>query len=127
MGSILIIDNDVSVAKLLEIVLTEAGHRVEVTHDVTSGWRALETRPPDLVILDVFLSDGSGLDLLRSLRLELESAIPVIVLSGHRQEEFSGRASDVGATVYVIKPFSPRALVAEVERLTSQAGVATLR
>lgn len=127
MSSILIIDDDVAAAKLVEIALSRAGHRVEVARDVTSGRRALEAGIPDLVILEVFLSDGSGLDLLRSLRVELERSIPVIVLSGHRQEEFSARASDLGATAYVHKPFSPKALVAEVGRLTAKADVATIR
>jgi DNA-binding response OmpR family regulator len=127
MSSILIIDDDVAAAKLLEIVLSRAGHEVEVTRDVASGRKALESGLPDLVILDVFLPDGSGLDLIRSLRLDLRRSIPAIVLSGHRQEEFSTRASGAGATVYVTKPFSPRALVAEVERLAAKADVATIR
>jgi DNA-binding response OmpR family regulator len=127
MSSILIIDDDIAAAKLLEIVLSRAGHEVVVARDVASGRRALEAGPPDLVILEVFLPDGSGLDLLRSLRLELARSIPAIVLSGHRQDEFSARASGIGATVYVTKPFSPRALVAEVERLTAKADVATIR
>lgn len=127
MSAILIIDDDVAAAKLLEVVLSIAGHEVEVARDVNSGRMALEARLPDLVILEVFLPDGSGLDLLRSLRVEHQKMIPAIVLSGHRQEEFSARASGVGAAVYVNKPFSPRALLGEVERLTVQAGVATIR
>jgi DNA-binding response OmpR family regulator len=127
MSAILIIDDDVAAAKLLEVVLSMAGHDVEVARDVNSGRMALEARLPDLVILEVFFPDGSGLDLLRSLRVENQRMIPAIVLTGHRQEEFSARASGVGAAVYVNKPFSPRALLGEVERLTVQAGVATIR
>jgi two-component system phosphate regulon response regulator PhoB len=127
MSSILIIDDDVAAAKLLEVVLSRAGHQVEVTRDVASGRRALEAGHPDLVILDVFLPDGSGLDLIRAMRLDLKRSIPAIVLSGHHQEEFWTRASGAGATVCVNKPFSPRALVAEVERLTAKADVATIR
>jgi two-component system, NtrC family, nitrogen regulation response regulator NtrX len=127
MSSILIIDDDVAAAKLLEFVLARAGHDVEVARDVASGRKALEAGRPDLVILDVFLPDGSGLDLIRGMRLDLERSIPAIVLSGHRQEEFSTRASGAGATAYMNKPFSPRALVAEVDRLTAKADVATIR
>jgi DNA-binding response OmpR family regulator len=127
MSSILVIDDDIAAAKLLELSLVRAGHRVEVIRDVTAGRKALQASSPDLVILDVFLPDGSGLDLLRYLRQDLQQTIPVMVLSGHRQEEFSARAAGVGATSYVTKPFSPRALLVEVERLIGRAGVATIR
>ena len=127
MSSILVIDDDIVAAKLLELSLARAGHRVKVIRDVTAGRKALEASSPDLVILDVFLPDGSGLDLLRYLRQDLQQTIPVVVLSGHRQEEFSARAAGAGATSYVTKPFSPRALLAEVERLTGRSGVATIR
>jgi two-component system phosphate regulon response regulator PhoB len=127
MSSILVIDDDIVAAKLLELSLVRCGHQVEIVRDVTAARRTLQASNPDLVILDVFLPDGSGLDLLRYVRQDLRWTIPVIVLSGHRQEEFSARAAGVGATSYVTKPFSPRALVREVERLTGRAGVATIR
>jgi two-component system phosphate regulon response regulator PhoB len=127
LSSILVIDDDVSAAKLLELVLARGGHQVQVARDVSSGRRAVEASDFDLVILDVFLADGSGLDVLRHLRQQLRKSVPVLVLSGHRQEELSTRAIGIGATSYVTKPFSPRALLAEVERLVAQAGVATIR
>jgi len=118
MSSILVIDDDPAAAKLLELALGRVGHQVDVARDLSSGQRAARSGHHDLMILDVFMPDGSGLDLLRYLRGELGSTVPVLVLTGHRQEEFLARAQEAGATGYVTKPFSVRDLLAEVARLT---------
>jgi len=118
MSSILVIDDDPAAAKLLELALARAGHQVEVARDVSSGRQAARAGRHDLLILDVFMPDGSGLDLLRYLRGELGSTIPVLVVTGHRQEDFLARAEAAGATGYFTKPFSLQKLLAEVARLT---------
>ena len=118
MSAILVVDDDPISARLLELTLTPGVHQVEVARDVSSGQRALLAGHHDLLILDIFLPDGSGLEILRFLREDLKQAIPVIVLSGHRQEDFADRATKLGATQYVTKPFSLRDLLAEVDRLT---------
>jgi two-component system, OmpR family, phosphate regulon response regulator PhoB len=118
MSSILVIDDDPAAGKLLELALGREGHQVDVARDVTSGQRAARSGQHDLMILDVFMPDGSGLDLLRYLRGELGYTIPVLVLTGHRQEDFLARAQEAGATGYVTKPFNLRDLLAEVTRLT---------
>jgi two-component system phosphate regulon response regulator PhoB len=118
MSAILVVDDDPISAKLVQLTLTPGGHQVEVARDVSSGQRALLTGRHDLLILDVFLPDGSGLEILRFLREDLQQSIPVIVLSGHLQEDFAARATKLGATEYVTKPFSLRELLAEVNRLT---------
>ena len=112
------IDDDPIAAKLLQLTLRPGGHQVDVARDVSSGQQALRAGRHDLLIVDIFLPDGSGLDILRFLREDLKQTIPVIVLSGHRQEEFATRASQLGATKYVTKPFSLRDLLAEVDLLT---------
>jgi len=118
MGSILVVDDDPAAAKLLELALARQGHQVEVARDVSSGKQAVRAGHHDLMILDVFMPDGSGLDLLRYLRGELGSATPVLVLTGHRQEDFLARAEAAGATGYFTKPFRLQELLAEVARLT---------
>ncbi|TMK84765.1 MAG: response regulator [Actinobacteria bacterium] len=109
MSSILVIDDDPAAAKLLELALGRVGHQVDVARDLSSGQRAARSGHHDLMILDVFMP---------SLRAELGSTVPVLVLTGHRQEEFLARAQEAGATGYVTKPFSVRDLLAEVARLT---------
>ena len=117
LGAILVIDDDPVAAKLLEMTLHPEGYRVDVARDLASGRKALEGGDHEALILDIFLPDGSGWDVLAYLRNELRLTIPVIVLSGHRQEDFAARANELGAH-YVTKPFSPRQLVAHIKRLT---------
>jgi two-component system phosphate regulon response regulator PhoB len=118
LGAILVIDDDPVAAKLLELTLHPRGYRVEIARDMASGRQALEAGGHDALVLDIFLPDGSGWDILKYLRTELRLTLPVIVLTGHRQEDFAARAAEFGANGYVTKPFSPRDLVAQIEHLT---------
>jgi DNA-binding response OmpR family regulator len=68
------------------------------------------------------LPGGSGLQLLRVLRRELKRDVPVIMLSGQKQEDSIVRALEWGANDYVTKPFSPRELVARVNRWMKASG-----
>ena len=117
MGAILVIDDDPVAAKLLELTLHPRGYRVDVARDFTSGRKALEAGGHDALILDIFLPDGSGWDILKYLRNELRLTLPVVVLIGHRQEDFAARATEFGANGYITKPFSPRDLAAQIEHL----------
>ena len=118
MSSILVIEDDPAAVRLLERALARGGHLVEVARDISSGRDAAQSGHHDLMILDLFLPDGSGLDIVRYLRGELGSTVPVLLLTGHRQEEFLARAQAAGATGYMTKPFSIRDLLDEVDRLT---------
>jgi DNA-binding response OmpR family regulator len=118
MSSILIIDDDPAVVKLLEFGLGRRGHVVEVARDVSSGKGAARAGGHDLMILDVFLPDGSGFDVLRYLRGELGSAVPVLLLTGQRMEGSQAQAEAAGANGYVTKPFRIHDLLDEVERLS---------
>ena len=70
----------------------------------------------DLVLLDLNLPDGNGLDLLQDIRRDLGDGFPVLVLSGLRHEEAVVRGIELGADDYVTKPFSPPELLARVRR-----------
>ena len=121
MSSILVIDDDPAAARLLQLALTRAGHSVDVARDIASGKRAAGSRPHDLLILEAFLPDGSGLDLVGAVRTELHSAVPALLLTGQRQEGFMVRAEAAGVTGYLTKPFNLLELLAEVDRLTVRA------
>lgn len=116
MGSILAIEDDRTVGLVLEHVLETAGHEVRVARGVADGRGALAERRYDLIVLDLNLPDGSGLDLLREIRERVGASTPVLVLSGMRQEESVVRGLRSGADDYVTKPFSPLELLARVER-----------
>jgi DNA-binding response OmpR family regulator len=72
----------------------------------------------DLVVLDLLMPEKSGLDVLQTLRKELHSEVPAIILTAAGQEEQERAALDGGANAFVTKPFSPKKLYALVARLT---------
>ncbi len=116
MGSILAVEDDWTVGMVLEHVLTTAGHQVRIVRGVADGRGALSKDSYDLVLLDLNLPDGNGLDLLRSIRQDLGRTTPIVVLSGMRQEETVVHGLRLGADDFVAKPFSPLELLARVDR-----------
>ena len=118
MSKILVIEDDRVIGAILDRVLGHAGHTVQVVQRLTEGREILESRDVDLILLDLNLPDGSGLEFLRALRQEMHRETPVMVLSGMRQEDHIVRGLRLGADDYVTKPFSPLELVARVDRLT---------
>ena len=116
MSRILGIEDDQVLGKVLKLALELAGHEVELATNVSAGRRALEAGGHDLVLLDLNLPDGHGFEVLRFLRQDLHRTTPVIVLSGLKQELNVVRGLELGADDYMTKPFSPRELVARVQR-----------
>jgi DNA-binding response OmpR family regulator len=118
---VLVVEDDSSIAELLKIVLERQGFIVKIAGNCETATKALEDAAPDLVLLDLMLPDGHGLDLLRWLRDDLGSALPVVVLTAFRQEEKALRAFELGAADFISKPFRPRELVARIQRVLTLA------
>jgi DNA-binding response OmpR family regulator len=116
MSDILLIDDDLVIGAILERFLSAAGHEVEVVKLLGKGREVLEARDIDLILLDLNLPDGSGIEFLRVIRQEMRLSTPVIVLSGMRQEDHIVRGLQLGADDYITKPFSPLEVVARVDR-----------
>lgn len=116
-SSVLIIEDDSLICKLLQVVLEHHGHSVEIAETYAAGADAIEHSKPELIILDLGLPDGDGLDLLRHLRTDMKKNVPVLVLTAFRQEDKAVRAFELGADDFVTKPFAPRELVARIERV----------
>ena len=115
--SVLVIEDDSLICKLLQVVLEHHGHSVEIAETYAAGELAIAQSKPRMIILDLGLPDGDGLDLLRHLRSDLGRTEPVLVLTAFRQEDKAVRAFELGANDFVTKPFAPRELVARVERV----------
>jgi DNA-binding response OmpR family regulator len=103
-GSILVVDDDLHVSEMLEELLIELGYSVDVARTGDEGFRRAVTKRPDAVILDVSLPDTTGEQVLAKLRSHDES-LPVIMLSGHTDEDIAHRAVAAGAIGYLHKPF----------------------
>jgi DNA-binding response OmpR family regulator len=112
MKTILIVDDEPKIVKLVRDYLERAGFMVRAASDGRSALSLARTDKPDLIILDLGLPQLDGLDVMRELRKM--SNIPVIVLSARSEESDKLIGLELGADDYVTKPFSPKELVARV-------------
>jgi len=116
--SILIIEDEPSIAELIEYTMAEAGWSPTVVHTAADGWDAIQRRMPHLVLLDWMLPDQSGLRLLSRLRAERQlQSMLVMMLTAKSMEEDKISGLDNGADDYMTKPFSPRELTSRVKAL----------
>jgi two-component system OmpR family response regulator len=110
---ILIVDDDVQIRKLLGRYLVEQGFRVTLASDKRTLHAALESNDIKLIVLDVMLPDGSGLDICRDIRGE-NSPIPIILLTALKEDVDRIIGLEIGADDYLGKPFNPRELAARI-------------
>ena len=119
MASILIIEDDLSIADLLTFMVEREGHRAETLADGEVARRhILVAVAPDLVLLDAMLPHRDGVALLADMRGRPEwKKVPVIMLTAKSLERDIVCALESGADDYVIKPFQPQELMARIKRL----------
>jgi two-component system KDP operon response regulator KdpE len=115
MSRILVIDDELSIRRLLRILLQGAGHEVVTADDATQGLHELARTAPELLILDLALPDIDGLDALR--RLREWTSLPVLVLSARPDPADKVSALDLGADDYLTKPFDASELLARLRAL----------
>ena len=108
--SILVVDDDAATNDLLTLTMRRAGHEVRCATNGLEALRAIDVRPPDLVILEVALPELDGLEIVRRLRRRPGATIGVIVVSRRTAEHHRLAGFAAGADDYVVKPFSPREL-----------------
>ncbi|MET0391095.1 MAG: response regulator transcription factor [Polyangiales bacterium] len=121
---LLVIDDDAELRDLLVRSLTRDGHVVKACASVTTGRRILAEDRPDLVVLDLSLPDGNGIELCRELR-EASNPIPVLVLTAHSEVATRVGSLDAGADDFLGKPFAVAELRARVRALGRRRGGGT--
>lgn len=109
---ILVVDDEPRVREVVARYLQRDGYEVDVAVDGEDARHSLADFMPDLVVLDVMLPAGSGLEVLRDIRRSSE--LPVILLTARAEETDRVTGLELGADDYVVKPFSPRELTARV-------------
>lgn len=130
---LLLLEDDEPTAAFLADNLSADGFRVHTAAGAGEGWRAIEARHPDLLLLDLGLADGNGLELLDKLRASdgiasrVDPALPVIVVSGRASEVDRVRGLARGADDYLSKPFSYPELVARIQAVLRRADGRRLR
>ena len=118
---LLVVEDDRGIRDMLERGLRVAGHAATFAADVAEARLEWQAGAFDLVLLDVMLPDGDGIDLLAERRAAGDDT-PAVLLSAREADEVRDRAAAVGAVTYLPKPFVYAELLACIDRVTSVAG-----
>jgi two-component system response regulator ResD len=118
--SILVVEDESSIAEVVSLYLKRAGYEVQIAPDGKQAMSILERQIPDFVILDLMLPEVDGLSVTRWLRDR--SDVPIIMLTARREEIDRITGLELGADDYVVKPFSPQELVSRVRAVMRRLG-----
>ena len=117
--TILVVDDEPQLVKVLRGYLEQAGFRVVTAHDGTMALAQYKHEKPDLILLDLNLPGLNGIDVAR--RLRATSNVPIIMVTARVEETDRLIGLELGADDYVTKPFSPREVVARVRAVLRRA------
>jgi two-component system KDP operon response regulator KdpE len=109
---VLVVEDEEPIRRFLRATLESQGYRVKEAATANDGLLQARTQRPDLILLDLGLPDGDGIDITRAIRKE--SAVPIVVLSARGQEPDKVAALDAGADDYLTKPFGVSELAARM-------------
>jgi two-component system, OmpR family, KDP operon response regulator KdpE len=109
---VLVVDDEPQIVRALKVILRSAGYATEAAVSKQEALNAVSVRPPDAMVLDLVLPDGSGVDVCADVRRW--SSLPIIVLSAVGDEREKVRALDAGADDYITKPFGTDELLARL-------------
>ena len=115
LGTVLLADDDRAIRTVLTQALTRAGCRVRATGSANTLWRWVEDGEGDLIVTDVVMPDGDGLDLLPAIRRRRPD-LPVIVMSAQNTVMTAIRAAEAGAYEYLPKPFDLKEVLGHVRK-----------
>lgn len=116
----LVVDDDLALADVVSFTLRKAGYEVIVAHDGLVALERWRKDAPDLIILDINLPKLDGLSVCRQIRAQDET--PIIILSVRGEEDDIVTGLRLGADDYIVKPFSPRQMVARAEAVLRRVG-----
>jgi DNA-binding response OmpR family regulator len=114
-GSVLVVDDEPTIAEVVARYLARAGYRTRVASDGLQAIESAAADRPDLVVLDLMLPGLDGLEVMRRLRDQDRERIAIILLTAKGEESDRVIGLRLGADDYVVKPFSPAELVARVD------------
>lgn len=121
--TIAIVEDEPDIIELVTLHLERGGFSVEGFEDADKFLKFLNSRVPDLIILDLMLPDADGLEICKYLKKKDDySSVPIIMLTAKGDETDKVLGLELGADDYVTKPFSPRELVARVKAVLRRKG-----
>lgn len=119
-GSVLVVEDERSIAESLTFLMERAGFDVRVAYDGRAGLAMAEATAPDLVLLDIMMPGCDGFEVARCMRANpaLEH-VRIVMITARGQDIDHRKGSELGVDDYIMKPFSTRDVVARVKALLS--------
>ena len=118
-SKILVIDDDRKTVELVKLYLESAGYHVFSAYDGQIALQIARKHEPDLIVLDLMLPKVDGIEVCKTIREE--SQVPIIMLTARTTEEDKLQGLNLGADDYIVKPFSPREVLARVKAVLRRA------
>ncbi len=119
--AILVVDDDENLRRLVAAYLESEGYEVDQVGDADAAFQSVEKHEPDLILLDLMLPGLSGLEVAR--RVRAKRPVPILMLTARGSEDDVLEGFDAGADDYLVKPFSPKVLVARVRAILRRSGI----
>ncbi len=114
--TILVVEDEIAIRQMIRFALDRAGFSVLEASQTRAARRYLHRSLPDLILLDWMLPQESGIDFARQLKRDRQTQnIPIIMLTAKASEDCKVQGLDAGADDYIVKPFSPKELVARIQ------------
>jgi two-component system, OmpR family, alkaline phosphatase synthesis response regulator PhoP len=120
---VLVVDDEPAIVEIVRDYLTDGGYRVSTARSGDEALAQIRAIRPDLVVLDLGLPGLDGLDVTRTVRRS--SGVPIIILTARSDETDRVVGLELGADDYLVKPFSPRELLARVRAVLRRSGAPT--
>jgi DNA-binding response OmpR family regulator len=119
--TVLLVEDDPVILRLLEVNFELEGYGVLLAHDGAEGIALARSEAPDLIVSDIMMPNVSGIELVETLKADAVTAgIPIILLSAKAQSTDIRAGMAAGADDYITKPFEPLELVEHVQALLSR-------
>ena len=121
--SVLVVEDEPHIVDSLSFLMKRAGFAVFVARDGDTALRMMDSRTPDLVLLDVMMPRRDGYEVCRAIRAKDDWAhVKIVMLTAKGRELDRRKGFELGADDYITKPFSTRDIVARVQELLGEAG-----
>ena len=115
---LVILEDDEELAEELVYAVEEAGYAATACYDIESFWKHVGPNPADILVIDLSLPDGSGVDVVREVRAS--SQVPIVITSGKAEVEDRIACIEAGADDYLVKPYNSREVIAKLARLLTR-------
>lgn len=118
MKSILIVEDEKDIARVLQMRLKKEGYKTAIAMDGMTAVQTIHRAKPDLIILDLLLPGGDGLSVLKRIKMSVHTnMIPVIVLTSNQDLDYKNKVMEEMPDAYMTKPYDAQMLVGEIKRL----------